>query len=134
MPLFLDDRYENVKDNDDQDDDVNDDDDEESKFIRRIIYECFTGYNWFIGDVASWSAPHDWTVADVYMSVTKDIVDAVRYYMRLFSEREGLMSGGASSSSSSSAAGGGGLPVAYSLYKLADYFMPLVNINRASTL
>ena len=117
MPLFLDDRYEN-----DQDDDVNgDDDDEESRFIRRVVSECFSGYNRFIGDVASWSAPHDWTVADVYMSVTKDIVDTVRYYMRLFSEREGLMSGGGGSG------GGGGLPVAYSLYKLSDYFMPLIH-------
>ena len=81
MPLFLDDRcYENDQDDDDVND--NDDNDEESRFIRRVIYECFSGYNRFIEDVASWSAPHDWTVADVYMSVTKDIVDTVRYYIR----------------------------------------------------
>ena len=74
---------------------------------------------------ASWSAPpssRDWTVSDVYMSVTKDIVDTVRYYMRMFCEWEGI-----STSSDNSV----GLPAVYSLYKFADYFMPLAASNIA---
>ena len=101
------------------------DDGEGDKFIPRGVCDAFLGYNRFIGDVASWSAPHDWTVSDVYMSVTKDIVDTDRYYMCMFCEREGM---------SSSSDNSGGLPIVYALYKFADYFMPLANIVKAACL
>ena len=103
--------------------------DDDDEFIRRVR-DSFTAR--FAARDVSWSAPpsyRDWTVSDVYMSVTKDIVDTVRYYMRMFCEREGI-------STSSSSDNSTGLPAVYSLYKFADYFMPLSasNISKANRL